>query len=170
VLDVACGGGVVACAFAPRVKHLTGIDMTPAMLARGAEYAKELGLTNLTWQQGRCHLTAVQGWRVFDCVHASQLALQPCLVVLSMLEVRPHDLDSWFSPPVTLQSNFIGGLTNGYRKSPGSMCVPISRRRAASLAFCAVVQACRVGSRCYRGCVSRIECRPKGPVVGPSRS
>jgi ubiquinone/menaquinone biosynthesis C-methylase UbiE len=52
VLDVACGGGVVACAFAPRVKHVTGIDMTPAMLARGAEYAKELGLTNLTWQQG----------------------------------------------------------------------------------------------------------------------
>jgi SAM-dependent methyltransferase len=50
VLDVACGGGVVACAFAARVKHVTGIDMTPAMLARGAEYAKEVGLTNLTWQ------------------------------------------------------------------------------------------------------------------------
>ncbi len=52
VLDVACGGGVVACAFAPCVKHVTGIDLTPAMLARGAEYAKELGLTNLTWRQG----------------------------------------------------------------------------------------------------------------------
>jgi ubiquinone/menaquinone biosynthesis C-methylase UbiE len=52
VLDVACGGGVVACAFAPRVKHVTGIDMTPAMLARSANYANELGLTNLTWQQG----------------------------------------------------------------------------------------------------------------------
>ena len=52
VLDVACGGGVVTCAFASRVKHVTGIDMTPAMLARSAEYAKELGLTNLTWQQG----------------------------------------------------------------------------------------------------------------------
>jgi len=52
VLDVACGGGVVACAFAPHVRHVTGIDMTPAMLARSAEHAKELGLTNLTWQQG----------------------------------------------------------------------------------------------------------------------
>src|SRR6476646_10539060 len=52
VLDVACGGGVVACAFAPCVNHVTGIDITPAMLARGAEYAKEVGLTNLTWQQG----------------------------------------------------------------------------------------------------------------------
>ena len=34
------------------MKHVTGIDMTPAMLSRSAEYAKELGLTNLTWQQG----------------------------------------------------------------------------------------------------------------------
>ena len=52
VLDVACGGGVVACGFAPHVKHVTGIDMTPAMLERGAKHAAELGLTNLSWQQG----------------------------------------------------------------------------------------------------------------------
>lgn len=52
VLDVACGGGVVACGFAPHVAHVTGIDMTPAMLARAAEHAKMLGLTNVTWQQG----------------------------------------------------------------------------------------------------------------------
>jgi ubiquinone/menaquinone biosynthesis C-methylase UbiE len=52
VLDVACGGGVVACAFAAHVKHVTGFDMTPAMLARGAEHARELGLTNLSWRQG----------------------------------------------------------------------------------------------------------------------
>ena len=52
VLDVACGGGVVACAFAPHVAHVTGIDMTPAMLARAAEHAEALGLNNLTWRQG----------------------------------------------------------------------------------------------------------------------
>lgn len=52
VLDIACGGGVVACAFAPHVKHVTGIDMTPAMLARAGAHAVELGLGNLTWQQG----------------------------------------------------------------------------------------------------------------------
>jgi ubiquinone/menaquinone biosynthesis C-methylase UbiE len=52
VLDVACGGGVVACGFAPHVLHVTGIDMTPAMLDRAAEHAKALGLTNVTWQQG----------------------------------------------------------------------------------------------------------------------
>jgi ubiquinone/menaquinone biosynthesis C-methylase UbiE len=52
VLDVACGGGVVACAFAAHVNHVTGFDMTPAMLARGAEHASELALSNLSWQQG----------------------------------------------------------------------------------------------------------------------
>jgi len=52
VLDVACGGGVVACGFAPHVAHVTGIDMTPAMLARAADHAKALGLSNVTWQQG----------------------------------------------------------------------------------------------------------------------
>src|SRR5262249_44446434 len=52
VLDVACGGGVVACGFAPHVAHVTGLDMTPAMLERAAAHAKALGLTNLTWRQG----------------------------------------------------------------------------------------------------------------------
>ena len=28
VLDVACGGGIVVCAFAPHVRQATGIDMT----------------------------------------------------------------------------------------------------------------------------------------------
>src|SRR5207245_5325039 len=30
VLDVACGGGIVVCAFAPHVRQATGIDVTPA--------------------------------------------------------------------------------------------------------------------------------------------
>ncbi|MGH7100076.1 MAG: class I SAM-dependent methyltransferase, partial [Stellaceae bacterium] len=34
VLDTACGGGLVVCAFAPHVRHATGIDLTPAMLER----------------------------------------------------------------------------------------------------------------------------------------
>ena len=31
VLDVACGPGLVVCAFAPHVRLATGIDLTPAM-------------------------------------------------------------------------------------------------------------------------------------------
>src|SRR5260370_38888244 len=34
VLDVACGGGVVACAFAPHVPQGGGVDVTPARRQR----------------------------------------------------------------------------------------------------------------------------------------
>ena len=52
VLDVACGGGIVVCAFAPQVKHATGIDMTPAMLDRARALAAEKGVANVGWQEG----------------------------------------------------------------------------------------------------------------------
>lgn len=52
VLDIACGGGIVVCAFAPHLRKATGIDMTPAMLERARQLAAEKGLTNVAWQQG----------------------------------------------------------------------------------------------------------------------
>jgi SAM-dependent methyltransferase len=52
VLDVACGPGVVACAFAQVARHVTGIDITPAMLDRARARQKEMGLNNLTWDAG----------------------------------------------------------------------------------------------------------------------
>src|SRR5882757_10618591 len=52
VLDVACGGGIVVCAFAPHVRHATGIDVTPAMLERARALAAEKGVSNVSWRQG----------------------------------------------------------------------------------------------------------------------
>jgi SAM-dependent methyltransferase len=52
VLDVACGGGLVARAFGPHVRHATGIDMTPAMLEQARRAAAEGGLANTSWEQG----------------------------------------------------------------------------------------------------------------------
>src|SRR5271168_3064621 len=52
VLDVACGGGLVARAFAPHVRHATGIDVTPAMLDQARRAAAEKGLKNTSWDQG----------------------------------------------------------------------------------------------------------------------
>jgi ubiquinone/menaquinone biosynthesis C-methylase UbiE len=52
VLDVACGGGLVVCAFAPIVRRAEGIDLTPAMLDRARALAAEKGLTNVAWRQG----------------------------------------------------------------------------------------------------------------------
>ncbi|WP_055076713.1 class I SAM-dependent methyltransferase [Pseudanabaena sp. 'Roaring Creek'] len=52
VLDVACGSGIVACAFAKLADHVTGIDITPAMLEQADRLAQKISLTNLSWLQG----------------------------------------------------------------------------------------------------------------------
>jgi len=52
VLDVACGGGLVVCAFAQTVRHATGIDVTPAMLQRARTLAQDKKLRNVSWDEG----------------------------------------------------------------------------------------------------------------------
>jgi ubiquinone/menaquinone biosynthesis C-methylase UbiE len=52
VLDVACGPGLLACAFARVAKYATGIDMTPAMLEQARKIQQEQGLQNVAWQSG----------------------------------------------------------------------------------------------------------------------
>ncbi|MGD9614833.1 MAG: class I SAM-dependent methyltransferase [Alphaproteobacteria bacterium] len=51
VLDVACGGGIVARAFAPDVREVTGVDVTPAMLDVARRAAAEAGIANAAWDQ-----------------------------------------------------------------------------------------------------------------------
>lgn len=52
VLDVACGPGIVACEFAPKVSHVTGIDITPAMIEQAKFLQKERKLENVDWRVG----------------------------------------------------------------------------------------------------------------------
>lgn len=55
VLDVACGPGLLVCAFARVVKHATGVDLTPAMLEQARKLQQEKGLQNMTWQPGNVY-------------------------------------------------------------------------------------------------------------------
>jgi SAM-dependent methyltransferase len=48
VLDVACGPGLVACPLAEVARHVTGIDLTPAMIEQALAKQRSKGLTNLT--------------------------------------------------------------------------------------------------------------------------
>jgi ubiquinone/menaquinone biosynthesis C-methylase UbiE len=52
VLDVACGPGMVACEFARHAGHVTGVDITPAMIEQAEKRQRELNLQNLSWRVG----------------------------------------------------------------------------------------------------------------------
>jgi ubiquinone/menaquinone biosynthesis C-methylase UbiE len=52
VLGVACGPGMLACAFAKVARHVTGMDLTPAMIEQAQALQQTQGLSNLTWQVG----------------------------------------------------------------------------------------------------------------------
>jgi ubiquinone/menaquinone biosynthesis C-methylase UbiE len=67
VLDVACGPGIISCFFAKRARHVTGLDIVPAMLERARRFQAEQHLNNVDWQLGPS--TALPFDRdKFDCV------------------------------------------------------------------------------------------------------
>lgn len=74
VLDLGCGAGRYALEFARRAESVTGIDISPNMIAYAKANAKDAGLSNaeflaLAWQNADLD---VSGWRgAFDLVFAS---------------------------------------------------------------------------------------------------
>lgn len=52
VLDVGCGSGQLGVALAPLVAHVTGIDLTPAMLDQARALQARAGIANVDWKQG----------------------------------------------------------------------------------------------------------------------
>lgn len=51
VLDVGCGSGQLAVALAPLVAHVTGVDLTPAMLDQARALQAKAGVANVEWKQ-----------------------------------------------------------------------------------------------------------------------
>ena len=51
VLDVGCGPGLLACAFAARVRSVTGVDVTAAMLQQARAEQRLRDLPNARWVQ-----------------------------------------------------------------------------------------------------------------------
>lgn len=52
VLDVACGPGIVACAFAEVASHVTGIDITEKMIEEATKLRDARSLTNVSFSIG----------------------------------------------------------------------------------------------------------------------
>jgi ubiquinone/menaquinone biosynthesis C-methylase UbiE len=67
VLDVACGPGIVSCYFATRARHVTGVDIVPAMLERAQRLQAESRVENVTWKLGSCTDLPFENGS-FDCV------------------------------------------------------------------------------------------------------
>src|SRR5262249_53215851 len=89
LLDVGCGPGLVSCALAPQVAHVTGIDFTPAMIdqARALQATKQL--TNLTWQIGDMRALPFPD-ASFSCTisrYTFHHLLDPAVVFTEMLRV-----------------------------------------------------------------------------------
>jgi SAM-dependent methyltransferase len=52
VLDVGCGPGLLAKAFAPHVREYVGVDLTPVMVAKAADIARAAGIANARFEVG----------------------------------------------------------------------------------------------------------------------
>ncbi|TYQ28911.1 methyltransferase domain-containing protein [Pseudanabaena sp. UWO311] len=89
VLDVACGSGIVACAFAKVADRVTGIDITPAMLEQASVLAAQKGLKNLSWQQGDIEKLPFpdESFSIVMSRYAFHHFLQPDVVMSEMMRV-----------------------------------------------------------------------------------
>ena len=89
LLDVACGPGLVVCAFASHVRKATGIDVTPAMLERARKLAADKGLTNVAWQHGDVYSLPYDdaGFTIVTTRFSFHHFLDPAAVLQEMVRV-----------------------------------------------------------------------------------
>lgn len=52
VLDVCCGTGAMTLSLAPYARHVTGLDLTPAMLEQARNSQAQGGCANVEWAEG----------------------------------------------------------------------------------------------------------------------
>jgi SAM-dependent methyltransferase len=88
-LDIACGAGLVVCAFAEVVRSATGIDLTPAMIQRAKVLQREKGLVNVSWKVGDVLPLpyADEAFSIVTCRYALHHMENPAAVVSEMVRV-----------------------------------------------------------------------------------
>jgi 2-polyprenyl-6-hydroxyphenyl methylase / 3-demethylubiquinone-9 3-methyltransferase len=73
VLDVGCGGGILAEAMAKRAGHVTGIDLAAKPLGVARLHALEAGVANLDYREIATEALAVQSPAAFDVVTCMEM-------------------------------------------------------------------------------------------------
>jgi SAM-dependent methyltransferase len=89
VLDVACGAGPVAESIAGHVRQVVGIDLTPTLLALGAERCGDSGVTNVLFQEGNAEALPFMddSFDLVFCRGALHHMAQPRTAVAEMVRV-----------------------------------------------------------------------------------
>ena len=88
-LDVACGPGLVVCAFADVVRSATGIDLTPAMIEKGRSLADSKNLGNTSFVVGDVNALpfAESSFSIVTSRYAFHHFQDPLRVLLEMVRV-----------------------------------------------------------------------------------
>lgn len=92
VLDVCCGTGALALDLAPHVRHVTGLDLTPAMLEQARAAQGQRGCTNVEWVEGDAYALpfADAAFDLVVCGAAFHHMLDPTAALCEMVRVcRP---------------------------------------------------------------------------------
>lgn len=89
VLDVACGAGHVAESLAGSVRQVVGIDLTPALLALGAERCRDGGVTNVLFEEGNAEALPFMddSFDLVFCRGALHHMVEPRTAVAEMVRV-----------------------------------------------------------------------------------
>ncbi len=88
-IDLACGPGTVACALAKRVRHVVGLDSTPAMLEQARGFARRHRLDNVEWRAGDVYQTpfADGSFDIVTCRFAFHHFGNPALAFAEMVRL-----------------------------------------------------------------------------------
>jgi len=84
VLDVGCGGGILAEAMAARAAHVTGIDLAARPLGVARLHAMEAGVMNVDYREVATEALAAEqpaGWDVITCMEMLEHVPDPSAVV-----------------------------------------------------------------------------------------
>ncbi len=73
VLDVGCGGGILAESMAKRARHVTGIDLAAKPLGVARLHALESGLSNLDYREVATEALAEESPAAFDVVTCMEM-------------------------------------------------------------------------------------------------
>src|SRR6476646_3639756 len=88
-IDLACGPGTVACALAPRVRQVVGLDSTLPMLEQARGTARRQSIDNVEWRAGDVYQTpfADGSFNIVACRFAFHHFENPALAFAEMVRL-----------------------------------------------------------------------------------